>query len=247
MIGLSVATGAQVAVNFGGKYSDRSINSGKRISHVTGDFDFDGAVNDRAAVVEFGSIFSPPRSGAWKELDGKSNGPIYQGLSIALLGEPDVDLENMMSRVSTGRIQLGAKCPGQTLRLAAAVYWEAKDFLFGTSAPLANEPKSLQAALRHNGVKPEVRFIVQAGGKWYLSAESGHGSSLKANGAATMWYEFDPVTHQLFWDKKNPGPEVAGSALGNITAVGLYAQTESFSGDSGSFFGIDALEVKTAE
>jgi hypothetical protein len=251
LAGFSAAYGAQIAIDFGGAYSDRSINSSKRVSHVTGDFDFDGIANDRAAVVEFGSVFSPPRSGGWNELDEKSNGPIYQGLSVALLGEPDVDLENMMSRVSMGRIQLGVKCPGQTLRLAAAIYWEAQDFLCSgkeaVQAPLANEPKSLTATLKHNGVKPTVRFLVQAGGAWYLSADRGHGNSMKLNGAAAMWHEFDPVANQLFLDEKKLGPAVSGSALGNITAAGIYAQTEKFNGDSGSFFGVETLEVKLAE
>ena len=248
LVGVSISYGAQVAVDFGGAYSDRSINSGKKVAHVTGDFDFDGVVNDRAAVVEFGSLFTPPRSGAWKELDGKSNGPIYQGLSIALLGEPDVDLEDIMSRVSMGRIQMGVKCPGQELRLAAAIYWEAEDFLCSgketVMAPLANEPKSLTASLKHNGVKPVIRFLVQAEGKWYVSADCGYGSSMKLNGATAMWHEFDPVADQLFLNEKNLGPAVVGSSLGNITAAGLYAQTAHFKGDSGSFFGVDGFEVK---
>lgn len=251
IVGLSVAYGGQVAVDFGGKYSERSINSSKRLTHVTGDFDFDGAVNDRAAVVEFGSVFSPPKHGSWNELDDKSNGPIYQGLSAALLGEPDVDLENIMSRASMGRLQLGAKCPGQTVRLATAIYWEAEDFLCSGKetvlAPLANEPKSLKASFKHNGAKPLARFLIQAGGKWYVSADCCYGNSFKANGATALWHEFDPVANQLFLDEKNLGPSVAGSTLGNVTAAGLYGQTKSFKGDLGSFFGIETLEVKLAD
>jgi hypothetical protein len=248
--GLSAVYGTQVAVDFGGKYSDRSINSSKRVSHVTGDFDFDGAVNDRAAVVEFGSLFSPPKHGSWNELDDKSNGTVYQGLSIAVLGG-NVDLEDVMSRFSGDRIQLGAKCPGQMLRLAAAIYWEAGDFLCkgkeAVSAPLANEPKSLQASVKNNGVKPVARFLIQAGGKWYVSSDCCYGNSFKVNGATALWHEFDPVANQLFLDEKNLGPSVAGSTLGNVTAAGLYAQTETYSGDAGSFFGLETLEVKLAD
>jgi hypothetical protein len=244
-----VSAAEMLAVDFGGTYADQTINAAKRVSYADGDFDFDGTASDRAAVVKFGSPFSPPGSGAWKEQKGKSNGPIYQGLSVASLGNgTDIDAKSMMSRCAGSRIQLGVKFPG-TLRLATAVYWMSDSFLCGNKSPvfLADAPESLAAALRLNGVSPSVRFLIQADGKWYISAERAYTDSFRINGAQAMWIAFDPLANHLFVDEKTPGPAVLGSTLGAITAVGLYAQTESFGGEKGSTFGFETFQVKVAD
>jgi hypothetical protein len=250
MLGCAHVSAAELqAVDFGGMYADQTINSAKRVSYATGDFDFDGTAADRAAVVKFGSLFSPPGSGSWKEQKGKSNGPIYQGLSVASLGGAEVDVKNIMSRYAGGRIQLGVKYPGQTLRLAAAVYWMSDSFLCGNKVPvsLADVPESLSATVRLNGVNPAVRFLVQADGKWYVSAERAYTESFRINGAQAMWVAVDPAADQLFIDEKKLGAAVPGSTLGSITAAGLYGQTESFSGEKGSTFGFETFQVKVAE
>jgi len=236
------------AVDFGGLYAEVNINSSKKVTHVTGDCNFNGQATDRISKVEFGSIFTPPRSGNWKTIRGKSNETIYYGLSLAVLDNPSMDLSDMMARAgSGGRLQFGVKMPGLILRLASAVYWESRDFLCGNaSVQLADAAGSLSADVRHNGAPPAVRFLIQSDGVWYISAErSFRGSdTLRVNGAQASWHRFDPSAQHLFLDERNLEPAVAGSEIGALSAIGVYAQTEKFSGDDGSFFGLSSLQAQ---
>lgn len=238
------------AVDFGGPYAEASINSSKKITYATGDANFNGQENDRVSKVEFGSIFSPPRSGNWKTQKGKSNGTIYCGLSIAALNNPSMELTDMMVRAGgDGRIQIGGKAPGVTLRMAAALYWTAKDFLCGEDlVRLADAAGSMRAEVKNNGAPPSVRFLIQSDGVWYVSADRSFGGSatLRSNGATASWHRFDPASNHLFLNEKDLGPAVPGSEIKTLTAIGIYAQTAEYPGDTGSFFGLSSLQVQVA-
>jgi hypothetical protein len=246
----SVQAQQVLAVDFGGPYAEVSINSSKKITYATGDCNFNGQENDRVSKVEFGSIFSPPRTGNWKTQKGKSNGTIYCGLSLAALGNPSMDLTDMMSRVgSDGRIQLGGKAAGATLRMAAALYWTVKDFLCGEDlVRLADAAGSMRAEVKNNGAPPSTRFLIQSGGVWYVSADRSFGASatLRSNGATASWHKFDPASNHLFLNEEDLGAAIPGSEIGPLTAIGIYAQTAEYPGDTGSFFGLSSLQVQVA-
>jgi hypothetical protein len=90
--------------------------------------------------------------------------------------------------------------------------------------------------------------LIQSDGVWYVSADRSFGGSatLRSNGAKSNWHRFDPVAHHLFLNEGDLGPAVPGSEIGALTAIGIYAQTAEYSGDTGSFFGLSSLQVQVA-
>ena len=174
-----LADSAELAIDFGSAdYVSGSINSGKTVNQSNGDFDFDGNADDRASSVAFGSVFTSANSGNWSNVVGKSNGQIYHGVSVAVMDKQTIDPADPMDRIADNttdgdRIQLGnVKITDEMMRLVVAVYWNATDFLNGgVAAPLVDEADSLSVNLASAGTKPTVRFLVQAGGSWYVSAD----------------------------------------------------------------------------
>jgi hypothetical protein len=239
-----IAFGSELTIDFGGNYSAVNINSAKSETYSSGDFDFDGSADDRVAKVAFGSVFTPPNSANWTNLVGKSNGTIYHGISLAILNKTNNPAIGFDRMTSTDRIQIGGGTTGETNNLAVALYWNSTNFLNGGSAALADETNSLSVTLAGTGVAPSVRFLVQAGGQWYVSAAS-NTASFSINGATANWYAFDPAANAMFLDTANLGTAVSGSSLGAITAVGVYAQTMKYTGGS-SLFGMDALQMKVS-
>ena len=249
-MGISVAHGSVLTVDFGGDYAVASINSAKTVIESNGDFDFDGTADDRASSAAFGSVFTAPNSGNWTDIPDKSNGTIYHGISVASydnqLIDPGIGMDRLGDNAAGDRIQIGnTKVADETLSLAVAVYWESADFLNGTGL-LADEDNSMSVSLVSSGIKPAVHFLVQAGGNWYISADSNTGS-FGINGANADWYAFDPTANAMFWDEAAPGASVKGSSLGEITAVGVYGQTDDgYAGATGSLFGMDGLQVSVS-
>jgi hypothetical protein len=246
LLSAAVVKASVLTVDFGGDYVSTSINSAKTVSESNGDFDFDGNTDDRVSSVAFGSVFTAPNNSNWSNLVGKSNGTIYHGVSVAVFDNQAIDPGVSMDRMGDNtpdRFQIGnTKIAGETLSLAVAVYWTEADFLNGTGS-LADEADSMSMSLAASGVKPTVHFLVQAGGNWYISADSS-GSSFSINGATASWYAFDPTANAMFRDETNPGTAVSGSSLGNITAAGVYGQTDDgYDGATGSLFGMDGLQV----
>lgn len=233
-----------LGVDFGANYTSTNINSSKTVSESNGDYDFDGVSDDRLSSVAFGSVFSPPNNGNWTTVPGKSNGTIYHGVSIAVFDNqainPGVPIDRM---ASNNRIQVGNADAGtETYSLAAAFYWEAADFLSSGTGGLVDAADSLSFSVNSTGVKPNVRFMVQAGGQWYLSQASNDGP-LSINGGAANWYGFDPSANALFWDETDPGATIVGNSLGDITAAGIYAQTETGYTGNTSLLQFDSLQV----
>lgn len=246
MAAYSATTDSVAAVNFGGIYTSQNINSTSAEIRKNGDFDFDGNTNDRASIVLFGSSFTPPNSASWTELSSKSNGKIYTGFNIAVLDDPMASPSLAMSRItSNGRIQMGnTKIPNKQLSQAFALYWVVDGFVNGTSAPLANTNDSLSITLASGGIKPTVRFMVRAeeSGKWYITDDSGT-SSFSLNGAVSDWYEIDPTDDILLLDESSLTNPIKGFELGNISAAGVYGQAQNYAGETGSLFGMDALQI----
>jgi hypothetical protein len=239
------AAGGVLAVDFGGSYVTENMNASKKVSNAARDADFDGANDDSLGRVAFGTVFSPPKTAKWIAVKGKSNGTIYYGVSVAVLNkmmaDPDVPMVRM---ASANRIQIGnTKVPGETLRQAVALYWTSADFLNGASAPLADENNSLSADLKPGAAEGNVRFMVQAGSKWYLSAASAKQGAFSLNGATALWHPFDPAANDLFVNEEKLNEPVTGSSLGPLTAAGIYSQTASFDGSAGSVFGLNSLKV----
>jgi hypothetical protein len=240
----SAVRGSLVGIDFGGNYSSANINSAKTETYSSGDFDFDGSADDRVSKVAFGSVFTPPNSANWTNIAGKSNGTIYHGISLAILNKtnnPAIGFDRLAGTVVNDRIQIGGGTTGETNSLAVALYWNSTNFLNGGSAALADETNSLSVTLNGTGVAPSVRFLVQAGGQWYVSATS-NTASFSINGATASWYAFDPAANAMFLDTANLGTAVSGTSLGAITAAGVYAQTMKYTGGS-SLFGMDAFKL----
>jgi hypothetical protein len=243
----AVVQGSVVTVDFGGDYVSASDNSAKTVIESNGDFDFDGFSNDRASSVAFGSVFTSPNSARWTDIPDKSNGTIYHGISVAVFSNqvinPGIAMDRIGDNVAGDRFQMGnTKVTGETLSLAVAIYWEAADFLNGTGS-LADEENSMSVSLASGSIDPKVHFMVQAGGSWYISADSSWGS-FGINGATANWYAFDPTANAMFWDETNAGTAVTGSSLGEITAAGIYGQTDDgYDGATGSLFGMDGLQI----
>ena len=86
------------------------------------------------------------------------------------------------------------------------------------------------------------RFMVQAGSNWYLSQDSST-TTLDINGGAANWYVFDPAATSLFGDASNLGSTVIGSSLGDITATGVYMQTDSPFASGANIVSLGTLQV----
>lgn len=237
------------AVRFGGNYASSNINSSKTVAYDTADADFDGNADDRIGCVAFGSVFSPPNHTSWTNLPGQSNGTIYHGISVAVLNDTSVDpaisFDRLGGVVDDDVIQMGfTRISGETLRQASAIYWTAPDYLNGVTPSMLD---SLEVALgNQNGVGGEARGLLQAGGCWYVSSNlvlSSSSAVLSLSGAESSWYEFDPDANHLFFDESNPGTEISGSDLENITAAGVYHQTVGFDGASGSMHTLSNLRM----
>jgi len=240
----TTATGGVLAVDFGAAYTTVNINHGKNEIKYNGDYNFDGVEDDRMTSVAFGTVFTPPNSANWTTVPGKSNGTIYHGVSLAVLGKQSIDPTISIDRIaSNNRIQIGnTTIAGETLSQAVAIYWTAADFLNGQAAKLADEAAGLSVTLNSTGSRPNVRFMVQAGGQWYVSASSSQ-TTFSINGATSDWYAFDPTAKRLFLNESSLGTAVSGSSLGDITAAGVYGQATAYSGSSPSLFGMDALQI----
>lgn len=235
---------SQLAVDFGAAYTTENINSAKTVLQSNGDFDFDGVSDDRVSYVAFGSVFTSPNSSKWTTVSGKSNGTIYHGISLAVFNNQSIDPADPLDRIaSNNRIQVGNINAGaETYSLAAAFYWEAADFLSNGTGGLVDGVDSMSATVISVGIKANARFMVQAGGQWYLSQASGDGS-FSINGGAANWYAFDPTSNAMFWDETAPGATVIGTSLGNITAAGIYAQTDAGYTADTSLFQLEGLQV----
>jgi hypothetical protein len=242
----ALAQASVLAIDFGAAYVSTNINSNNTITHSNGDFNFNGESNDRVSSIAFGSVFTPPNSGNWTTVPGKSNGTIYQGVSIAVFNNQSIDPGIPINRInSNNRIQLGnANAGTETYSLAVALYWEAADFLSSGTGGLVDAAGSMSVTVNSTGIRPNVRFMVQAGGEWYLSqSSSSNNGSFSINGGAANWYAFDPSANALFWDETAPGATISGNSLGTITAAGIYAQTDAGYTGSASMLGVDGLQI----
>lgn len=239
------AHASQLAVDFGADYTTSNINSSKTVLESNGDFDFDGTSDDRVSSVAFGTVFTPTGAPSWTTPTGKSGATIYHGVSVAVFNNQAINPGVAMDRISSGdTIQVGLTAAGtETYSLAAAYYWEAADFLSSGTGGLVDAADSMVANVFSSGPKATARFMVQAGGQWYLSQASNDGP-LSINGGAANWYAFDPTSNAMFWDETAPGATVIGTSLGDITAAGIYAQTDAgYTGGSGSLFQVQSLQI----
>lgn len=247
MIGVSVASGSIIAVDFGADYTAANINASKTLGvDATVDADFDGVADDRAGSIAFGTVFTPAGSASWTTPVGKSGPVIKFGVSLANI-DSIVDPDNLaMSRIAAYDAIEASNNPGTAaMRMASAWYWEQSSFLNGLNSAsgltFANEAASLSATFNNTGTptagnEREGRFLVQSDGQWYVSQSrfAGTGGLLSINAATAEWYVFDPAAGTLFWDLNDVGSSVLGSTLTDITAIGVYVQHELFDGTTGS-------------
>ena len=247
MLSAALAHGETVqAINFDtrvpGTISSNIKSTLQLGGHTTGDYDFDGVEDDQARVLPMGSEFTPWSSSEYTPAAGQNNSVFYQGVGLALMDDvsnavPDLAINRFGE--STSAVQVGNNPAPEngTLRIAAAYFWKADDFLNGP-IELANEAGSIQfeGDQARNFTSWNTRVLIEAGNKWYVSGSSDD-EDLSINGATEAWYEFDPEANNMFWndDVASTGQSsVAGSTLGAITSAGIYTQYQYTSTSNGS-------------
>lgn len=231
------------AVDFGADYTKSNLNATTTPTLTTVDADFDGQVDDRAAVVTLGTVFSPPTLSGWTTPVGKSGAVIRHGISLANLNSgtnPSIQLNRINA---ADVIQVTNGVGTGAMRMATAFYWERQEFLNGldTAEPLSfvDAGDSAQATLVNAGAATAEdgrasRLLVRSGGIWYVSGSTFNGTagSLAFNGRTETWYRFEPAAGTLFWNSTAPGNPFSGTELDEITAVGVYSQHDLFDGST---------------
>jgi hypothetical protein len=241
LLSVALARGETVqAINFDTSQSTISLNINSDFQlgdHTTGDYDFDGDVDDQARVLSMGTEFNPATEAGYTPGVGQNNSAFYQGVGLALINDtsnavPDLAINRFGQ--SSGAVQLGNNPAPEngTLRIAAAYFWKADDFLNGP-IELANDAGSIhfEGIQARNQENWNTRILIEAGSKWYVSHSTGV-RELTINGATETWHQFDPYSN-IFWDG-NEGDPVAGSTLGAITSAGIYTQHQYTSTSNGS-------------
>ncbi len=204
------------------------------------DADFDGNVDDQMIGIVFGSDYTPTASEWFTTPAGKSGPGLKYGMSQANIDSalaPVMTLNRFTPTDATYINGLTNDVPGVGRRMATAWYYEKNAFLNGADSlpklTFANKAGSLKVATNLSG-NPSAgtlrgaAFLAQSDGQWYITelTSAGYTSVLSINGATADWYAFDPQSGTLFFDRSDYGTPVAGSALTNITALGIYTQTE---------------------
>lgn len=238
------ATNGVVGLDFGADYSSVYINAGDAPVMSTVDADFDGDVDDRMASIAFGTAYSPVDSVNFTTPAEKSGPGLKYGMSLANIDstlEPVSTINRFTYNDDTYINGITNDVPGISRRMATAWCWEKSDFLndanYADHVSFADEEGSLELATNLAGT-PEpgtmrgAAFLAQSDGQWYVTSllSAGYTSVFSINGATENWYVFDPAEGTLFFDRSDYGPSVPGSSLTNLTALGLYTQTELIDG-----------------
>jgi hypothetical protein len=236
-------------VDWGGNFTGgRAINFGSDYSKLggvqTGDYDLDSSANDRAQIVQFGTVFTPSTSSVYASPDGKTK-KLYTGGQVANIGSGSNPSFNTYRFSSKGVAQASVDPAFATsaMRESVAYYSQKADFLGGLSG--ASNLKfdniaggaTLVTAFANVGTSGNTgRLLVEDGTSWYVSATvvMGSGASLSSsyNPYADLWYAYDPSVSQ-FLDTSNLGIGVAGSSFNDIEAFGVFMQTGVFDGTTG--------------
>jgi len=239
--------GGGTVLDFGGEYVSSITNATSTVNGpTTGDYDFDGSADDTARSVTFGTVWSPTTSGNWTTPTGKSGPNLHYGKSVANLGSANdpsggFEYDRIVNYAIPHTVQVsGFNGAGTTtlMSMASAFYYNKTDFLNGWGAvgDLAFDASgeiSIDFDInRHVG---EGRALVRNGSDWYLSADAligsaASGGTLTISPARSEFYPFDPIADLLLFDTDNPGTPVFGSALTNITAIGLHMQHRNYDG-----------------
>jgi len=260
LVSASLASAAIVAVDFGADYTSSNINSSISPVVSTVDADFDGFADDRAAVVAFGTVFTPPNSANWTTPEGKSGGVILHGVSVAIIdwdSETDPPASIKTDRISSADIiQVGNGAGTSAMRMASAFYWEKSSFINGADGvaglSFADQAEGISASFNNSGTPTNSggrlsRVLVESDGSWYVSASvfGSTNGTISFNGYTTNWHAFDPAAGTLFWDTAAAGAGIAGSLLTDITALGVYTQHDLFNGsaENAAIQGFSGLQV----
>lgn len=258
---LSAPLGAAIlALDFGANYTTTNINAATSPTLSDVDADFDGFADDRSVNVAFGTDFSPPNSPNWTTPGGKSGGVIKHGVSVGLLNwvngvdpEPAINL----NRISSADIIQVSSGPGTaSLRMASAYYWEKASFVNGADSAGAlsfeNAAESISINFNNSGTPTNTggrlgRALVQSNGNWFISDNlfGGTTGTIAFNGSTSDWYAFNPQSGTVFVDVNNLGSATLGSALTDITAVGIYTQHELINGtaNNAAIQGFNGMQV----
>jgi hypothetical protein len=247
----SLIGAAIIGVDFGGDYTATNINASIAPTVTTVDADFDGFENDRAAIVPFGTIFSPPNSPSWTTPSGKSGGVIKHGISVANINslvDPGIGTGSESAPRTSSRLgmQLApARCawPAPTTgrnRVSSMGRMPSLGYRLPTKLVASLSLSTIQERRPTMGGRLS-RVLVESDGSWYVSASvfGGTTGSISFNGATTNWYVFDPQVGTLFWDVATPGSPILGSTLTDITALGVYVQHALIDGTTAILYFMD--------
>lgn len=247
------------AVNWGSAdgYSASNINGAQTAAQLfTQDYDFDGTSDDRGKVIPFGTLFSPTQSDNYVIPSG-GTGLLYVGAQIVAYNsaaDPALNIFRISGGANTQAQISNAALASTTMGLSSAFYSVKNDFLDGASSGTdlrlvdATDSLTLKTGgqFKPTGGNTSARFLVQAGGLWYVSrdAVTAANQTFAINGATALWYSYDPTQNQ-FLDLDNLGSAITGSTLVDITAYGVYTFSPSFSGATASA-GIQSLTAFSA-
>jgi hypothetical protein len=256
LVSASLASANFIAVDFGADYTPSNINSSISPVVATVDADFDGFADDRAAVVAFGTVFTPPNSPNWTTPEGKSGGVILHGVSVANINsatDPAINLDRINA---ADIIQVTNGAGTNAMRMASAFYWEKSSFINGADGvaglSFADQAEGISASFNNSGTPTNdggrlSRVLVESDGSWYVSASvfGSTNGTISFNGYTTDWHTFDPAADTLFWDTAAAGAGIAGSLLTDITALGVYTQHDLFDGSAANaaIQGFSGLQV----
>ncbi|MFA5687609.1 MAG: hypothetical protein WC959_00420 [Kiritimatiellales bacterium] len=233
MTAASTAWGV-LAVDFGANYSDVEQNVSKAgTSTETGDYDFDGNMNDRRRFRPIDTPFIAINTKIHAEI---KNSVFYGGYQVANFNSTDNVGNVNYYRYHAGKkaLQISNKAGISDMGLAFSPHVKKADFLNGLSA-IENlrfentaDSVSINVELLNGGKM--TRALVKNGTNWYVSRrELTVAGKFKLNGYTETWYPYDPAKNQFF-NTASPGTGVFGAELTDIQAFGILMQGMHFNG-----------------
>jgi hypothetical protein len=218
----------------GFNYVAASGNFTNATTTQTGDYDFDSNSDDRRTyqgiTTVLGAMGNPFASGAASNRTSVVRGG-FQMTMMNSSATPVFGLRRITesATVNGDFISLGSGASADPMRLVSAINVAKADFLDGANAAnklsFDNAVNMKARVATVSGANSLVRFLVQNGSDWYISAYSvSAAADMSANGYTQTWYSYNPSSN-LLYDNSNLGTGVAGSTLTDIQAFGVIGQS----------------------
>jgi len=227
-----IAEKGVTAVDFGGDYRDANQNATAALTFGTGDYDFDGASDDRRGYRNIDSFFMTVT--VTNDVGIKNNrfNAGVQAANFDSSADPGISLYRYSG--SSDALQVTSASGTAKMGLAFAPHVIKADFLNGTDTAVnlrfEDAPGSVFFNIHQFASGQTARALVKNGLNWYVSSNQLISTgSLSLNGYTETWYVYNP-SNNLFLDTANPGAGVLGSTLTNIQAYGVFMQGLNFNG-----------------